>query len=201
MLFAPTAECKRLAEFDPSLRFGSAFIPGFGLCFALVKLVHQEYFGDKDPEKRTSMTFTLDQVPGWCGLQGVDGHFERSIGSRVPVLIQWVGQRWGNSAVMTGDFVSACIHKSKPTYVYESEREASTRQHGKYFDNYCEDASRELTDYHKYLARDGTSTDFIYDKDHIRSELKKDHSKSFLQTLEKDKEASFEHQFAKDAGF
>lgn len=201
MLFAPSAECKRLAEFDPSLRFGSAHIPGFGLSFALVKLVRPEYFGDKNPETRTAMTFTLDQVPGWCGLQGKDGHFERSIGSKVPVLIQWVGQRWGNSAVMNGDFVSACIHKSKPTYVYESERKGAASNHGKFFDNYCDDASRELSDYHKYLARDGTSTDFIYDKEHIRNELKKDYSKPFLQTLENDKEASFERQFEKDAGF
>lgn len=192
-LYAPSAECRRLAEYDPSLRFGVAHLPGAGLTFALVKLV--------EPFNRDTLVFSIDQVPEWQHLQGRDGRHERALSHRVPILVQWVGQVWGNAAVMNGNYVSAVIHRAKPNYVYETEREQAIRNHGKSIDATVEESAEEVHEYHKHLAKDGTSSDFIYDRAHVLSELKKPHSQEFLMNLEKDKSITFEERLAKEAGF
>lgn len=193
-LYAPSAECRRLAQYDPSLRFGLAHLPGLGLTFALVKLV--------EPHAQRDLVFTIDQVPNWQFIQGPDGsRWNTKLGSKMPVLVQWVGQVWGNKAVMNGDYVSALSSRSKPTYVYEQEREKAVRAEGKAIDEHVEESAEEVHDYHKFLARDGTSSDFIYDRAHVLAELKKDYSQEFVKNLEHDKSITFEHKLAEEAGF
>lgn len=193
-LYAPSAECRRLAKYDPSLRFGVAFLPGQGLTFALVKLCEPR-------SRRSDLVFTIDQVPGWIHLQGKDGHLQSCPENRMPVLVSWVGQVWGNKAVMTGDYVSAVIYRSKPTYEYETARKKAVRAEGKVLDDQVAESAEEVYDYHRFLAKDGTSSDFIYDKAHVLSELKKDYSQEFVKNLERDKSITFEHRAAEEAGF
>lgn len=199
--FAPSAECRRLYNFNPALRFGVAHLPGQGRVFALVQLMDPAEIGGADPTKRRSLSFTIDQVEDWIGLQDKNGRVNvESFGSKIPVILQWCGQRFGNAAIMNGDFVSAVIYQSKPNYVYESERRETIRQSGRDMDNLVRAEADDVSDYHRFLGRDGANSDKLLDREDIKSALKTGVADEFLRVRERDYSVSFEKQALDDAG-
>ena len=200
-MWVGSSQCRRLYNLDKSLRFAIAHLQGQGLSIAVVQLIEPGDVFNPDPAKRKSLSFTWDQVQGRMHIQGPDGREERKVGGRIPVVVAWPSQAWGLKGVMSGDYMDAAIYQMRSTEAYEADRREAVRQSGRALDEKVRQDGEEMTSYHRYLGREGTGSDYLYDKAHISAELKKSYTLPYLRTLENDKTATFEHEALVDAGF
>lgn len=198
-MWVSTSQCKRLFDYDNSLRFGVAYLPGQGISVALIRLVSPGEVFNPDPTKRKSLSFTWDMVPNRLHIQGPKGGLAE-LNDRIPVIESWPSQSWGLNAIMKGDYVDALIYQLKPGFVYDTERKDALRAKGRAMDDLVAEQGEEAMDYHKFLGRDGANSDRLYDKEDIKRDSKNPLVQEFLRARDGDKSLSFEEMFVKDAG-
>lgn len=185
----PKSECKRLAEWDSRLRFALSMQPrewGGGKLFVVQFLSVQEV-GNSD--NRQKMYTLASEAWGFGGIFSSEGVLGDSTDfpQGVPVIYQWcdLGPGEDMCAVMTGDFVSKKIYRSRPVWQWESDDYQHALSAGKDFSNYMKDGSAELGSVLRHAYRTDTgATRFVKTKEDIKEELKLDENRKFRKYLD-----------------
>lgn len=200
----PASQCKRLYEFDKTLRFGVAWLPNRGRTVFIAKLMPRHEVGGDGMGERRLMYFMPHDSPGFDYIQDRKGNRSSSSdwGGMVPTIFGWPGQTLGNQACCNGDYVSMLIYHGKPKYVIEDEHREAVAASGREKDNLCKEHAREAVSYHKHLQKNHAESDPLVLKEDILKNLKSDkRNENFLKTLDNDKADSFEAESLRDAGF
>lgn len=184
----PSAEHRRLARFDKSMRFGLSLSRRGALVF-VAKYMDSDEVGAVGNEQKFYQH--VSRVFGLQGVYGSDGRLNSGKVPRgVPVIWRWLDDPEGPFTLrgaLSGDFVSYLEHNSKPQYVVEMERYNEALALGSELQSSIDDGAAAHGDMWKYAARtDLQMTRKIIDKEDFKRGLKDPRNAGLVRYLEGD---------------
>lgn len=188
--YIPSTECKRLARYDRTMRFGLSLSRKGALIF-VAKFMPPDEVGAVGTEQKFYQH--ISKVFGFQGLYGLDGRLNS--GKRlpgVPVIWRWLDDEGGPFTLrgaLNGDFVSYLEYNSKPQYVLENERYDQALALGSDLQSAIDDGAAAHGDMWKYAARtDLCMTRKLHDKEDFKRGLKDPSNAKLVSFLEGDKQ-------------
>lgn len=183
----PASECRRLADWDPSLRFGLSLSRRGALLF-IAKAMPSDEAGRADQERL--MYQHVDKVFGFQGLYNKKG---RLGGSDLPTSAKLVIWRWlddpegpfTTAGALTGNLVDFLRYNSKPKYVVEEERYEAALEQGRELQSAIDDRGAEHADMWKFAQRfDFNAHRQVITKEDFKADLKRAHNAKLLPYLD-----------------
>lgn len=186
----PSAEHRRLARYDKTMRFGLSLSRRGALVF-ICKFMDPDEVGAAGNERL--MYQHVNRVFGLQGIYGLDGRLESGRRPKgVPVIWRWLDDEGGPFTLrgaINGDLVSFLNYNSKPQYVVENERYEEALRLGSELQASIDDKAAEHGDMWKYAARtDLQMTRKIIDKEDFKRGLKDPRNAKLVRFLEGDKQ-------------
>jgi hypothetical protein len=186
MYFPPSTECRKLAEYDPTMRFGLS-LSARGSKLFIAKQMNPDEVGRADEERQ--MYQHVARVFGLQGLFNKDGRLE-GIESKPGRAVIW---RWLDDdegpftahGAFNGDLVAFLRYHAVPQEVAERQRYEAALAQGAEFQAAVDDGSAAHGDMWRYAARNDVGmTRKIIDKEDFKRGLRDPRNarlKSFLE--------------------
>lgn len=186
--YIPSIECRRLARYDRTMRFGLSLSRKGALVF-VAKYMDPDEVGRADEARLLYQH--VSRVFGLQGLYGLDGRLNSEKRQKgVAVVWRWLDDEDGPFTLrgaLSGDFVSYLTYNSKPQYVVENERYEAALAEGSKLQAAIDDGAAAHGDMWKYAARtDLCMTRKLHDREDFKRGLKDPSNAKLVRFLEGD---------------